>query len=211
MKKMNAHHRYTIGLDEVGRGPLAGPVTVGCVLLPSTYTWGYFKKLTARGIVPPLRDSKKLSASQRRAWMDWVSHEPRIVYSVVSIQAHIIDAKGISAATSTAALTAYTRTLQKATDAPHTLQVRVDYGIVLPQKILYSSHKKGDETYEAIALASIVAKVYRDAFMHRQHALYPEYHFDTHVGYGTKEHYAALRAHGITPLHRHSFLKRLVL
>jgi ribonuclease HII len=72
---MSRTTQYKIGLDEVGRGPIAGPITVGCVALPTKYTWTYFKKLQSTGALPPLRDSKKLSENQRELWYLWITKQ----------------------------------------------------------------------------------------------------------------------------------------
>lgn len=205
--------RYTIGIDEVGRGPIAGPVAVAAFLILD-YSF-------LSGIDLPLRDSKKLSPQKRREWVGHLSRAKRTgkcFYAHTFVSASYIDKKGITKAIQKAldmSLLKVARevcrhgNLDEATFRSLT-HVKLDGGLKAPHT--YVSQQtiiKGDEREREIALASIVAKVARDAYMEKRAILYPEYGFDAHVGYGTNRHYRAITKHGLSPLHRKSFLGSL--
>ena len=191
----------TVGIDEVGRGPIAGPVAVAsfCMLRPSV-----LQKYIAKGA--RLRDSKKLSKTAREEWYKQVREWQKAGacdFSVVMISAKEIDKVGIAPAIRSA----LRRSLQKVSPDTRT-QVLLDGGLRAPEE--YRKQKtiiKGDEKEWSIALASIVAKVTRDRYMYRMAKKYPQYGFESHVGYGTKQHYTALSEHGMCDLHRRSFLR----
>ena len=189
---------YTIGIDEVGRGPLAGPVVVVCVALPDSIN------LKSSGL--PLRDSKKLTEFQRAAWNAWIRSKPAIRFCISRCSPKTIDAINISAAANRAAYRAY----RKITGNSNTLAL-LDAGIKLPKTIPQKAIIKGDEKIPAIALASILAKVTRDGFMERMHTRHPAYNFKENKGYGTAVHIKALKRHGPCPLHRLTFIKNLVI
>ncbi len=189
--------KATIGIDEVGRGPLAGPVAV-CAF--------YCKQsLPVRGI----RDSKKLTRAQREMWYAKIKiwqKEGKCDFSVVMVSAKTIDTIGIAPAIRRALSKAL---LSVAIDTNVT--VLLDGGLKAPSE--FKKQKtiiKGDESEPAISLASIAAKVTRDRHMTRLAKKFPEYGFDRHVGYGTAAHYSAIKKHGMCDLHRRSFLKRLL-
>lgn len=193
--------KLTVGIDEVGRGPIAGPVAVASFVFLSTIDWSE--------IALPLRDSKKLSLKQREAWFgkieDW-RERGKCRYCVSMVPAETIDTIGI--------VPSITRALREALSGlqldPANTSVLLDGGLSAPKEYIYQKTIiRGDETERVIALASIVAKVHRDRHMHTVGEQYPEYGFESHVGYGTKKHYAAIRAHGLLPIHRKSFLKNL--
>lgn len=190
--------KFPIGIDEVGRGPIAGPVTV-CAFT-------FYKKVSFPKTLPKLKDSKKLSVQQRELWFAQIKiwqKEGVADFKVSSVSAAVIDKIGIVPA------------IQKALNfSLHTLSpktqnmILLDGGLKAP--VEYKKQKtiiKGDEKEQVIALASIVAKVTRDRYMNHMAKKYPEYGFETHVGYGTRRHYEALSLYGVTPLHRRSFLK----
>lgn len=185
-----------IGIDEVGRGPLAGPVVVACVLLPNTIN------LESSGL--PLRDSKKLTEKQRKEWFLWITRNPAIRYAIARSQPRTIDTITISRAANKAAYRAYTHVVGDET--PHAL---LDAGLKLPKHILQEAIIKGDEKIPAIALASIIAKVTRDTYMKRMHIKNPTYNFKENKGYGTKAHIATLKRYGPSPLHRLTFIRKL--
>jgi len=188
------HKKVIVGIDEVGRGPLAGPVSVGVVMLPSS-------RLSAYGRV---RDSKQLSASARERIAEKVIGDKQAKVAVASVSARVIDRIGIVPAIRLATLRAMRRL-----KVPHTATVLLDGGLRAPS--LYKNQKiiiRGDETKTIIALASIVAKVHRDGVMVGYDKRYPQYGFAEHKGYGTKAHYRALKKNGMTPLHRWTFLSR---
>ena len=219
--------RYIIGIDEVGRGSLAGPVTVAAVLIPKG--WRNKSGLT-------LKDSKKLSSSVREAWFGHLKKTSRsfrergspgaanVSYAISHVQPSTIDKINISNAANLAAF----RTIEKLSrqnPAGYSGLVRgalrgeagkpaifLDGGLYMRNSIrrtslLFKSRTvtKGDEKIPAIALASIVAKVRRDALMKRLHKKHTHYGFDVHKGYGTKRHQKAIKKYGLSEAHRVSF------
>jgi ribonuclease HII len=177
-------HRIA-GLDEAGRGPLAGPVVAAAVVLPKDV------------VLPGLRDSKKLTALQRERFFDEIGRCAAIGVGIVDPE--MIDRINILEATRLA----MTRALSS-------LSVRPDYllidaltlpGLPMPQRALI----RGDDLSQTIAAASVVAKVTRDRLMLEYDRLYPEYHFRSHKGYGTAEHLEALGRFGPCPIHRMTF------
>jgi ribonuclease HII len=179
--------RFVAGVDEVGRGCLAGAVVAAAVI------WDCAKPLP-KG----LNDSKKLSANQRTRIAAEVK-EHAVAYAVAQIEADEIDRINILQATKRAMLAAVEK-LSPAADFLLIDAVNLN-NCTLAQKSIIG----GDAVCASIAAASVLAKVYRDEMMREMDTLYPEYGFARHVGYGTKEHYEALRKHGVTPIHRKSF------
>jgi ribonuclease HII len=190
--------RYIAGVDEVGRGPLAGPVTAAAVVLPPDFC------------VPGVDDSKKLP-EKRREEFDAVIREKALAYGLGFVDNLVIDEINILEATKLAmrlALGEASRMLAgvRTDGAPASIgHILVDAlhipGVDPPQTALI----KGDGRSVSIAAASIVAKVARDGLMREYHRIYPAYAFDRNKGYGTKAHLAAIRAAGICPIHRKSF------
>lgn len=176
------------GIDEAGRGPLAGPVVAAACILPDDY------------MILGLDDSKKLSASKREVlYEEILTHA--ISYSIVRIEPEVIDRINILEATKNAMI-------QCITD----LEIKPDIVLVdavdlkriaMPCKPII----KGDALSNSIAAASILAKVFRDRIMCEYDGMFPGYGFLKHKGYGTAQHYEALRSLGVCPIHRHSFLK----
>lgn len=181
------------GVDEVGRGPLAGPVCAAAVILP--------KGLIIEGV----DDSKKLSEKKREKLYDEII-EKALSYSVVFVEPEKIDEINIRQATHLA--------MQKAIDE---LDIKPDFLLVDGNdKIPFIGVEcdyiiKGDLKFECIAAASIVAKVTRDRYMVEMDEKYPQYGFAKHKGYGTKLHMEAIREYGLTPLHRRTFITDKVL
>lgn len=203
---------YAIGIDEVGRGPLAGPVVVACVALPDN--------VDLKGSGLPLRDSKKLTEMQREAWCAWIKTHKEIKYAVARSAPVTIDNINISQAANRAAYRAYKKVTSSLPTTHYPpckqreagpLPTLLDAGIKLPKTIPQKAIIKGDEKIPAIALASILAKVARDGFMERMHKRYPAYNFKENKGYGTAVHIKALKRHGPCPLHRLTFIKNLVI
>ncbi len=196
---------YVIGIDEVGRGPLAGPVVV-CALALN-------QKTNKSKNHPPLRDSKKLSAAQREAWCEWIKAQPNIMYALARVRPKTIDRINISQAANLAATRACLRLCKKLDIKKEKIKVLLDGGLYLkkpiPRNLFPVTYVKGDELYPVISLASIVAKVSRDRIMQKLDKQFPEYGFAVHKGYGTRAHYAALERHGPCIIHRKSFLKNL--
>lgn len=178
------------GIDEAGRGPLAGPVVAGCCILdPNVKILG-------------LDDSKKLSEKKREELFVQIK-EKALAWSVCEIPAEVIDEINILEATKKAMRTCVEEISQKIRpdllliDAVNLSGTGVDVVPII----------KGDANSNSIAAASILAKVTRDHIMVEYDKVYPGYGFAKHKGYGTKDHYAAIRESGMTPIHRRSFLK----
>lgn len=178
------------GVDEAGRGPLAGPVCAAAVTLP-------------RGLeLPGLDDSKRLTERQREALYDQIVEEARS-FGIAFATVEEIERLNILGAT----YLAMNRAIE-ALDPPPELALidgNRSAGIRAPNRCIV----KGDGRCADIAASSILAKVTRDRYMTELAAQYPEYGFERHKGYGTKAHYAALRTYGPCPIHRPSFLKKL--
>ena len=184
--------RYIAGIDEVGRGPLAGPVCAAAVILP--------KDLVIDGI----NDSKKLTEKKREALYDVIANEAS-AWATAYVEPEEIDAINIRQATHKA--------MQMAVDAlkitPEILLV--DGNDKIPFSIASEYIIKGDAKSQSIAAASIMAKVTRDRFMVAMEETYPGYGFAKNKGYGTKVHMEGIRSIGLCPLHRRSFITAKVL
>ena len=177
------------GIDEAGRGPLAGPVCAAAVILPPHLE------------IPGLNDSKKLTDKRRRELMHIIK-EQAIAYGIAFATHEEIDQINILQAT----FLAMQRALDQLEVKPELALIdgnrEKDFGV--PVKTVV----KGDSLSANIAAASILAKVTRDIWMEEVAEKYPEFGFEIHKGYGTKAHYAALTEHGATPIHRMTFLKK---
>lgn len=177
------------GVDEAGRGPLAGPVCAAAVILPAHLE------------IPGLDDSKKLTDKRRRELMP-VIKENALAYGIAFTDHSEIDQINILQAT----FLAMERAVSNLEIKPQLLLIdgnrQKDFGIPTETVV------RGDSLSASIAAASILAKVTRDDYMLRMAEQYPQYGFDVHKGYGTKAHYAALTEYGPCPIHRMSFLKK---
>jgi ribonuclease HII len=183
----NAGYSYIAGLDEVGRGCIAGPVVAAaCILDP---TKPYHEKLD---------DSKKLTAELREEIAAELK-ENCVAYAIGQIEADEIDRVNILEATKLAMLQAIAA-LKPAADYLLIDALRLK-ACPLPQRDII----KGDSISASIAAASVLAKTYRDDLMRSYHEIYPEYGFDSHKGYGASVHWTALREHGATSIHRKTF------
>lgn len=196
-----------VGIDEVGRGPLAGPVTVCAFALPVRAQW--FKRVKL-----PLRDSKQLSASQRERWVGEIRRAAKkgeAIFAVRSIPPAHIDRINISRAANLAATRAFRR-VQSLIPAGSkiVLPVLLDGGLKVNLPVRQLVHAKADERYPVVSLASITAKVSRDRRMCRLALVYPCYQFDENKGYGTALHIRALRKRGPSPEHRRTFISGLL-
>ena len=189
-----------IGIDEVGRGALAGPVAVAAVFLPHNV------RLKNKSL-GPLKDSKKLSPKQREAWFEYFKTIPGLTYAIARVYPRQIEKRNISACANLAAHRAFMRL----TKGRGRQTVFLDGGLYLKNKNLSMTLRaktivRGDEKIPAIAAASIIAKVSRDRFMRKLGRKYPGYGFEIHKGYGTKVHLAAIRRLGSSKVHRKTFL-----
>lgn len=180
-------YKFIAGVDEVGRGCLAGCVVAAAVILDLSKT-----------VPEGLNDSKKLSAKKRQS-LDSQIKENALTYAIAQVEADEIDRINILEATKKAMRLAIEKLTPKADflliDA---VQLKT---LFIPQKALIH----GDAISASIAAASIIAKNYRDDLMQKMDQIYPQYGFANHVGYGTKAHFEALRIHGACELHRKSF------
>lgn len=204
------HQRFVIGVDEVGRGPIAGPVCVGAFIIHDYSILQYAPHV--------LRDSKKLTPQKRNDWVKYLNNCKKkdkcsFAYSFVSAQ--VIDKIGIARAIKNA-LASSIKKIEKEIiidnkitpeDFYQNTTVLLDGGLKAPKEYVHQQTIiKGDEKESVIALASIIAKVARDKYMEKVSNLYPKHDFSTHKGYGTKAHYKSIQSHGRTVLHRHTFL-----
>ena len=198
--------RYLIGIDEAGRGALAGPVGVGAVLYPSDFDWREgFSLITKRG-EPRLRDSKQMSAQQREILYRYITEHARLRHASALVSAESIDTIGIVNSTHEAAAIAISQLGIEPTRA----RVLLDAGLRVPAKWQQESFIRGDENIPAIAFASIIAKVTRDRHMEDLAESYAPYGFEGHKGYGTQAHMLAIRKFGMLPfIHRKTFLTAL--
>jgi ribonuclease HII len=177
------------GIDEVGRGPLAGPVVAAAVILSPENNSSWLTQI---------RDSKKLSA-KKREFLSACIQEEAIAFSIGMVSHEQIDYLNILGATRLAMRTA----MEQLTTTPDALLIDA---VKLPEIAIHQkSIIRGDSISRSIAAASIVAKVYRDALMAKYANLYPGYGFARNMGYGTKEHLESLREIGCCPIHRISF------
>lgn len=181
--------RFIAGVDEVGRGPLAGPVVAAAVILPQDFGF------------PGINDSKKLSEKRREELYGVITSEA-LDFSIGMRSPEVIDRINILEATKEAM-----------TEAVNGLKQRPDHVLIdaltlpsldMPQTGII----RGDANCLSIAAASIVAKVTRDRMMAEYHRVYPAYGFDRNKGYGTKAHYEGIEKEGICPIHRRTFLKK---
>jgi len=190
-RKYYADCEYICGIDEAGRGPLAGPVVAGAVILP-------------KGLkIPYLNDSKQLSAKRREELFDIIM-EKALAVGVGVASPERIDEINILQATHEAMRQAVAELKVK----PQILLNDAVYipGLNLPQEKII----KGDAKSLSIAAASVIAKVTRDRMMKAYHEIFPEYGFDKHKGYGSKEHIAMIQTLGPCPIHRRSFITHFI-
>ncbi|TSC63074.1 MAG: ribonuclease HII [Parcubacteria group bacterium Greene0416_14] len=195
MMKMERALTYLVGIDEAGRGPLAGPVAVGAVIIKESDCLALFSSL------PGIRDSKQLSEKRREELyerMVFLRKENKMSFSVGLVSHTVIDTEGIVSAVRMG----ISSVLRKIEVDPHVCRVLLDGSLHAPK--MFKNQEtivRGDET----------EKVVRDRKMKELATLYPLYGFEVHKGYGTKGHYAALTAYGISPIHRSSYLKSLLI
>ncbi|AEB08627.1 ribonuclease HII [Desulfobacca acetoxidans] len=178
--------RFIAGVDEVGRGPLAGPVVAAAVILASD------------SVFPRLTDSKQLTPA-RREFFDRQVRDQALAFAIQEVGVPEIESLGIlSASLKAMALAVQSLVLKPELvliDGPWGLQIQVQQQPII----------KGDQRCLSIAAASVLAKVYRDRQMQAIHELYPHYNFASHKGYGTREHLEAIRRWGPCPVHRRTF------
>ena len=185
-------YNYICGIDEAGRGPLAGPVVVAAVIMPKD------------SMIEGVNDSKKVSEKKREKLYELIIEEA-ISYSVGIVDQNEIDRINILNATKAGL-----------TEAVRTLKVKPEFILVDALTnidtcgVPYQSIIKGDAKSYSIAAASIIAKVTRDRIMREWDKVYPQYGFERHKGYGTAAHISAIKENGLCPLHRLSFVKNII-
>lgn len=210
MNKGRGHNRIIlesmdkliIGVDEAGRGALAGPVCVGAVLMSENFDWRkVFALITKRG-EPKLRDSKQLSAEKRSILYECITKHASLKYASSLVDARTIDSVGIAPATRQATLAAVLGLGIAYTHA----SLLLDAGLSLPKEWRQESFVRGDETIPVISLASMIAKVTRDRYMEGLATSHAGYGFEVHKGYGTAAHMKAIREKGLSSEHRQYFV-----
>ncbi len=209
--------KYLVGIDEVGRGPLAGPVAVGAVFVAADFDWE---------VLPGVNDSKKLSEKNREAIFlraEELKKAGQLNFVVSMVAAEVIDKKGIVPAINLA----MERSLKKleftipfkwnSEDGgdwkTEEVLVKLDGSLKAPARFVnQETIIKGDSKEKVIGLASIVAKVTRDRYMVQKSAeqIFAPYDFASHKGYGTKAHCEVIKVEGLSALHRHTFCHRLL-
>ena len=201
---VNDYLPFVAGVDEVGRGPLAGPIAVCAVV----YDTILHEEIVAA--IPGVRDSKQLPMHKREviaARAKDLARDGKIAYAVAFVGPKRIDMRGIN----TAARLATKRALSRAGAHPDATLVLLDGGLHAPKT--FHAQKtiiRGDQTQFIISLASVIAKVARDKKMRRLGEKFPEYGFEDHKGYGTDSHRRAIKKHGVLPIHRKTFLKNVI-
>lgn len=193
---------YLIGIDEVGRGPIAGPVAVGALVFLTPQAAKLFKGV---------KESKQLTERKREQWfaiIEQAKEDGHVDFCVTFQSEKIVDTKGLSFAIRKALETSLTSLEIEAAESV----VLLDGGLKAPRA--YQNQKtiiKGDEKQKVIALASICAKVLRDRKMNALAKKHSAYGFEMHKGYGTRAHYSAIEKFGLLEVHRRSFLKRITV
>ncbi len=191
--------RYIAGVDEVGRGPLAGPVVTACVVLPEDFD------------VLGVDDSKKLSEKKREELFDKILSKA-VAYGIGMCDNQIIDEINILEATKRAMTDAVAKADAMLNEkcGGRIEHLMIDALTLKDVQIPQTGLIKGDAKSLSIAAASIIAKVTRDRMMIEYAKEYPYYAFESNKGYGTKAHYAGIAEYGITPIHRKTFLKNIL-
>lgn len=204
---MKQKYSYLIGIDEAGRGPLAGPLVVAGVAVSAEFDGR---------VLNGIKDSKKLSEKQRERWFKVLTRHPEIQYAIARVSPKVIDRINILQAAYRGAQSVYeklrTSILQcikvdgncssSNTFLCHAL---LDGSLKINPPASYEVIIKGDEKVPIISAASIIAKVTRDRIMRNLHKKYPNYGLDAHKGYGTEKHVRAIKKYGYSKIHRTSF------
>ena len=197
--------KFIVGIDEVGRGPLAGPVAVSAVLMTKK---GYKNLKSSKKLLSGLHNSKALSEKQREEWLQKIKEWKAVGlldFSYATMSAEYIDEKGIAAAIGKCVARAL-----NSLGVPDDTRILLDGSLYAPKK--FKNQKtiiKGDEKEPIISFASIVAKVRRDNFMKKISLKYPQYKFDENKGYGTLAHRKAIKKYRLSEVHRKSFCRNI--
>jgi ribonuclease HII len=201
--------KYIIGIDEVGRGPVAGPVAVCVSLMEYGQERRYSKRLKSHfksAHLPPLRDSKKLTEKGREVWFESIRNN--IHFELGYSSAKQIDKKGIAVCIKSLIQKNILNLQKKIGFTPGEVLILLDGGLKASKEYInQETIIKGDDKEPIISFASIFAKVNRDRLMVRLAKQFPNYGFEKHKGYGTKMHMEAIRRHKISKHHRKTFLR----
>lgn len=192
--------KWLVGVDEAGRGPLAGPVAVGIVKVARDFDWR---------LIQGVGDSKKVTPKNRFAILRCATElkrEGKLDFTVVMGSARDIDKKGIAFVIRSC----IEKGLKELDLKPEECFVKLDGALRAPSSFTQETIVKGDSKELVIGLASICAKETRDAYMLRMGKKYPEYEFELHKGYGTKAHREAIVAHGLSNIHRISYCQKVL-
>lgn len=196
---MNKKTYFIVGIDEAGRGPLAGPVCVGAVGIANDSVDMAGRQKELEGI----KDSKKLNAKKREEWFDVLRENKIFECHNIFVSNEMIDKFGIRKAV----IFGVEKVLEKFSRKPDL--VLLDGSLFAPKEYKQETTIKGDEKIPLISAGSIIAKVSRDKVMMTMHKKYPQYRFDEHKGYGTKKHYEKIKENGLCEIHRKTFCKNL--
>lgn len=197
--------KYVIGIDEVGRGSLAGPVVVAALAVPKN--WKSRRKI---------KDSKALTPLARKKLAGWIG-DIGLSYAIARVYPNVIDRINIAKAANLAAHRAFSRLSKDLSlNGASVAAVYLDGGLYIKNKNHQEEYLlnartvvRGDEKFNAVKLASVVAKVSRDRYMVKLGRTFPVYGFEIHKGYGTKMHRAAVRKHGVSAVHRLTFTRKI--
>ena len=198
---LDKKYKYIVGVDEVGRGPLAGPVVVGVFCIETNDSKKVLDQL--KGIT----DSKKLSEKKREAYVETIKELQKqnlVQVAISGVSAKFIDTRGIIPAIKSA----LNNSLEKLNLNPKDCFVYLDGGLHAPDEYQQETIVKGDSKIWQIGAASVVAKVARDSLMVKYAQQYPKYGFEQHKGYGTKKHYEAIEKEGLTDIHRKTWIRK---
>ncbi len=193
--------KWLIGIDEAGRGPLAGPVAVGVVKVPVNFNWK---------LIPGVGDSKKVSAKKRAEVFKRakkLKKAGKLDFVVVQMSARHIDTNGIARSIAVA----IDRAIVKLQLNPKNCFIKLDGALRAPSQFAQETIIKGDSKELVIGLASIVAKETRDTYMYTAAKKYPGYDLEIHKGYGTRRHRQLIYKNGLSPLHRVSYCQNRTL
>lgn len=196
--------KWLIGIDEAGRGPLAGPVSVGVVLMKHDFDWG---------VIPGVGDSKKVTPKNREDIFRRALELKKagvLDFQVSLVGANIIDSKGIVPSIKLGMSRCLSSLQKRQGFLCEEVTIKLDGSLYAPREFTHQETIiKGDSKELCIGLASILAKVTRDQYMQQLSTKYPLYNFEVHKGYGTKNHRLCIKKYGLTNIHRQSFCRRL--
>ena len=207
--KIPKKYKYVVGADEVGRGPIAGPVTIGVVA--TELRKKICKHVDSGKKKIELRDSKKMTPKNREVWFEYIKSDPAFFYAVACVPAKTIDEIGIVGSIRLATKRALKKLEGESKIDCRNSFILLDGSLLAPDEYPQETVIKGDDKIPIISAASVMAKVTRDKKMVDYHNEFPSYGFCKHKGYGTKLHYEMIDKNGLCYLHRRSYLKKIVI